>query len=46
MLRARKVLSYVAERIEFEKISQHLNEQLEDWLELLCQEKVYPFFQC
>ena len=40
MLRARKVLSYVAERIESEETTQHANEQPDEWLELLCQEKV------
>jgi len=40
MLRARKVLTYIAERIESDKIPQ--KEPVDSWLELICQEKVVP----
>jgi hypothetical protein len=38
MLRARKVLVYVAERIESDRLPP---EAPDDWLELICQEKVH-----
>ena len=41
MLRARKVLAYVAERIESDRIPQDTKDQPDTWLELICQEKVY-----
>ena len=44
MLRARKVMTYVAERIESDKIPKGTNEEPETWLELLCQEKVCRVF--
>lgn len=40
MLRARKVLAYVAERIESDRVPQETKDQHDTWLELLCQEKV------
>ena len=40
MLRARKIVAYVAERIESEEIPSDTKEQPHMWLELLCQEKV------
>lgn len=40
MLRARKVLSYVAERLDTDKIPEGKADQADTWLELLCQEKV------
>ena len=41
MLRARKVLTYVAERIESDLIPQAEKDQPDTWLEMLCQEKVF-----
>jgi hypothetical protein len=41
MLRARKVLVYVAERIESDRLPPEAKDQPDDWLELICQEKVY-----
>ena len=40
MLRARKVVAYVAERIESDLIPKDRKDQPDTWLELLCQEKV------
>ena len=40
MLRARKVLFYVAERLESDLIPKEGKDKADDWLELLCQEKV------
>jgi hypothetical protein len=40
MLRARKIVMYVAERIESEEIPSDIKEQPYLWLELLCQDKV------
>jgi len=41
MLRARKVVAYVAERIETDLIPPNESkDQPDTWLELLCQEKV------
>jgi hypothetical protein len=41
MLRARKVVAYVAERIEADLIPMNESkDQPDTWLELLCQEKV------
>lgn len=37
MLRARKIVAYIAERIESDLIPE---DQPDTWLELLCQEKV------
>jgi hypothetical protein len=42
MLRARKVLLYVAERIESDLIPKEGKDQPDTWLELLCQGKVRP----
>jgi hypothetical protein len=40
MLRARKVLAYVAERVESERLPPEAKGQPDDFLELICQEKV------
>lgn len=40
MLRARKVVSYVGERIESEHIPADTKDQPDTWLEILCQDKV------
>jgi hypothetical protein len=40
MLRARKVLAYVAERVESERLPPEAKDQPDDFLELICQEKV------
>jgi WD repeat-containing protein 48 len=40
MLRARKIVAYVAERIESDLIPTEIKDQPDIWLELLCQEKV------
>jgi hypothetical protein len=40
MLRARKVLAYVAERIDRDEIPQENKNQPDIWLDLLCQDKV------
>ena len=40
MLRARKVLAYVAERLDPDEIPQENKNQPDIWLELLCQDKV------
>ena len=40
MLRARKIVAYVAERIESDLIPETDKDQPDIWLELLCQEKV------
>jgi len=44
MLRARKVLAYVAERIESNQIPPETRNQPDAWLELLCQDKVLSHF--
>jgi len=41
MLRARKVLAYIAERLDSDEIPQEAKNQPETWLELLCQDKVF-----
>ena len=40
MLRARKVLAYVAERLGHDDIPQENKNQPDIWLDLLCQDKV------
>jgi WD repeat-containing protein 48 len=40
MLRARKVVAYVAERLESDLLPKDNKDQPDTWLELLCQEKV------
>jgi WD repeat-containing protein 48 len=40
MLRARKVLAYVAERLDPDEIPQENKNQPDIWLDLLCQDKV------
>lgn len=40
MLRARKIVAYIAERIESDLIPEADKDQPDIWLELLCQEKV------
>jgi hypothetical protein len=44
MLRARKVLAYVAERIESDLIPPNSKDRPDTWLEILCQEKVCTEF--
>jgi len=43
MLRARKVVSYVAERIESDLIPADTRDQPHTWLDILCQDKVRAF---
>jgi len=43
MLRARKVIAYIAERLESDLIPEKEKDQPDTWLELLCQEKVFIF---
>jgi WD repeat-containing protein 48 len=45
MLRARKIVAYVAERIESDLIPPEIKDQPDIWLELLCQEKVYAHYE-
>ena len=44
MLRARKIIAYVAERIESDLIPETDKDKPDTWLELLCQEKVFTVY--
>lgn len=46
MLRARKVVAYVTERIDVDGIPPETKNQPDAWLELLCQDKVPLSFRC
>ena len=40
MLRARKILTYVMERLDTNLLAEHASQAPSDWLELLCLDKV------
>ena len=40
MLRARKILTYVMDRLDSDLLAEHASQAPSDWLELLCLDKV------